>query len=57
MRHSGGDSVALGIVPSSPTFWDLGPRQYLFGDNSALKTFNQTCQRIALLKGATTEEQ
>lgn len=30
------DSVALGIVSSS--FWDLGPRQHLFGDNSPFKT-------------------
>ena len=28
--------------PSPPTSWDLGPRQYLFGDNSALDKFNQT---------------
>ena len=26
---------------SSPTSWDLGPRQYLFEDNSALNKFNQ----------------
>ena len=25
----------------SPTSWDLGPRQYLFGDSSALNRFNQ----------------
>ena len=39
---SGGDSVALGIISlSSPTSWDLGPRQYLFGDNSALGKFER----------------
>ena len=27
--------------PSSPAPWDLGPRQHLFGDNSALNMFNQ----------------
>ena len=55
-NYSGGDSVALGIespssptsipssptsIPSSPTSWDLCPRLYLFGDNSALNTVNQ----------------
>ena len=40
-NHSGGDSVAIGIVSFIPTSWDLGLRQYLFGDNSALNKFNQ----------------
>ena len=39
-HHSGANSVALGIVQPTtkpfPTSWDLGPRQYLSGDNSAL---------------------
>ena len=26
-NHSGGDSVTLGIAPTLPTSWDLGPRQ------------------------------
>ena len=39
---SGGDSVALNIIsPRSTISWDLGHRQYLFGDNSAINTFNQ----------------
>lgn len=29
---------------SSPIFWDLGPCQYLFGDDPALNYFNQTNQ-------------
>ena len=41
-NQSGGDSVALGIASLFPTSWDLGPRQYLSGDNSAIKgQFNQ----------------
>ena len=40
-KHSGGDSVALGIILHPITSWDLGPRQYLYGDSSALRTFNQ----------------
>ena len=57
LKHkSGGDSVAIGInqSPSSPTSWDLGPCQYLFGDKSALNRFNQpTClvQRTKIVKG------
>ena len=31
-----GESVALVTVSPSPTFWDLGLRQYLSGDNPAL---------------------
>ena len=39
---SGGDSVALGIISlSSPTSWDLGPRQYLFGDNWRLTSLKE----------------
>lgn len=38
-NHSGGDSVALGRISLlPPTFWDLGPHRYLFGDKSALNT-------------------
>ena len=44
-NQSGGDRVALGIVPSSTlpphTSLDLGPRQYLFEDNSVLQMFYQ----------------
>ena len=40
--HCGGDSIALGIVFHFPTSWDLGPRQYLFGDNSALNYSKQS---------------
>ena len=32
-------------LPIFPTSWDLGPRQFLFGDNSALKRFNQPTSR------------
>jgi len=39
--HSGGDSVALGIVSLSLTSWDLGPRHYLFGNSSALNKCKQ----------------
>ena len=31
---------------SSPTSWDLGPRQYLFEDNSALNKFNQNGTKL-----------
>ena len=50
-NHSGGDSVALGKVSTNlpPTSWDLGPHQYLFGDNSALNKFNQA--RELTIKG------
>ena len=34
--------VILVVIVYSPTSWYLGPRQYLFGDNSALNKFNQT---------------
>ena len=37
--HSGGDSVALGIVSLFPR--DVGPSQDLCGDSSALNQFNQ----------------
>ena len=35
------DSVALDNLHDSPAARDLGPRQYFFGDNSALKKINQ----------------
>ena len=41
--------MALGIVfhiVSPPSSWDLGPSQYLFGDNSAFSKFNQPNQDI-----------
>ena len=41
-NHSAGDIAALGYsLPLSPTSWDLGPHQNLFGDNSALNRLNQ----------------
>ena len=41
-HHYGTDTVALGIMsPSSPTSWDLGPRQYLSGDIAALNKSNE----------------
>ena len=46
--HSGGDSAALGSLPLPPTSCDLGPRQYAFGDNSALNKFNQPIFRVSL---------
>ena len=33
--------VTASVVSLSPSSWDLGPRQCLFGDNSALNKFNQ----------------
>ena len=39
--------MALGIVfhiVFPPSSWDLGPSQYLFGDNSAFNQFNQPNQ-------------
>ena len=45
-NHSGGDNVALGTVSLSPTSWDLGPRQYLFEDTSALNMFNQSTSLV-----------
>ena len=37
-NHSGGGSVALFWyrLPLSPTSWDFGPHQYVFGDDLAL---------------------
>ena len=49
-NHPGVDSVVLGKLKSPPAppplhthtpSWDHGPRQYFFGDNSALNIFNQ----------------
>ena len=40
-----GHSVTYSVSyssPSSPTFWYLGPRQYIFEDNSTLSMANQT---------------
>ena len=39
--YSGGDSAALGTGSVFPRSWDLSTRQYLFGDNLALKKFKQ----------------
>ena len=36
-----GGSVASGIVFLFLTTWDLGPRQHLFGNSSALNKFSQ----------------
>ena len=39
LYHSGGDSVVLGIVPASPTSWDLGPRHHIrFGVGGTLNS-------------------
>ena len=35
-----------GIVSLIPHLWDLGPRQYLLGDNSALRKFNKQLSLI-----------
>ena len=40
-RHGVTYSVSYGSS-SSPTFWYLGLRQYIFEDNSTLNTSNQT---------------
>ena len=41
--HSGGDSLAISIISLLPLPpWISVPRQYLFGDNSALDTVNQS---------------
>ena len=43
--QSGGECAVLGIAslpPPPPASCDLGSRQYLIGDTSALNTFNQT---------------
>ena len=37
-------------LPLPPTFCDLGPRQYLSGDNSALNKFNQSTNSWPLFK-------
>ena len=52
-NNFGGDSIAIGIVSlSSPASWDLGPRQHLFGGNSALDKTNQhSSVRVALRIG------
>ena len=34
--------LALPAVPSSPTSWDLGPRQYLAGDSLVFKSNERT---------------
>ena len=49
-NHSGGYVVMLGVwSPSSPTSWDLGPRQHLFGDSSVF--YAQPNQKTALMRG------
>ena len=40
-NHSGGDSVAWGMVLPAPTSSDLCPRQYLPGDDSASSKSNE----------------
>ena len=48
----GGDSIVL-QSSSFPTSWDLGPHQYLFGDNSVLNQLNK--HRAAKLALSTTK--
>ena len=47
MKHRNGSHRCLSECRKSPS-WDLGPRRYLFGDNSALNKFNQT--KLNLIK-------
>ena len=41
LNHSGGHSVALGIVSMQSASWDLRALQFLAGDNSTLNEFNE----------------
>ena len=56
LARAGGDSAAIGIyiqLHLPRTSWDLGPRQYLSGDNSALSKSNERNHILHVAAAAT----